>query len=107
MMSILDTCQQEAEKAGAGRVSKIHLQIGERSGVVVDSLKFVFSMATQDTMAEGAELEIDLIPFEGECPHCNRRFHASAGFLVCDQCGNYAKLIGGQELNIKSIEVED
>lgn len=107
MMSILETCQTEAKKAQAAKIKKIHLQIGERSGVVVDSLQFVFDMAIHNTMAEGATLEIESIPLEGECRQCHHRFYATEGFLVCNQCGAPGDVIHGQELNISRIEIEE
>ncbi len=104
MMSILDTALEEAQKANAEKILNIRLLIGAKSGVVVDSLEFAFEMVTRDTIAEQAKLNIELIPFMGECTSCGRQFE-SEDFLVCDKCGGFAKLISGQELNIQSIEV--
>lgn len=107
MMNILETCQAEAQKAQASKIKAIRLQIGEKSGVVVDSLRFVFDAAAQNTMAEGARLEIETIPLQGHCQPCDRHFHASEGFLICDLCNGFAQLTHGQELNITSIEIEE
>jgi hydrogenase nickel incorporation protein HypA/HybF len=105
MMSIMDTALQTAEREQAKRIIKISLQIGVKSGVVVDSLEFAFEMVSKNTIAEQATLEIETVPFRGECLVCGHRFE-SKQFLVCDKCGNFAKVLSGQELNIKLIEVE-
>ncbi len=105
MMSIIDTALETAEQEKAGRINRIALQIGAKSGVVIDSLEFAFEMVSKNTIAEQAILEIEAIPLTGECVSCGHQFEARE-FLICEKCGNFAKAISGQELNIKSIEVE-
>ena len=105
MMSIMDIVLKTAEKEQAASVSRISLEIGAKSGVVVDALEFAFDMVTRDTIAENAKLDIELVPLRGECLACGNLFESDE-FLICDKCGNFAKVISGQELNIKSIEVK-
>ncbi len=105
MLSILDVAVEEAQKAEADRITAIHLIIGERSGVEIESLRFAFDMVTRNSMAENAELSISLIPFKGECLSCGHLFE-SRDFMVCDKCGGFARVISGQELQIESLEVE-
>lgn len=105
MMGIMDIVLETAKKEQAKKVSKISLEVGARSGVVVDALEFAFDMVTRNTIAENADLDIELVPLKGECLVCGRLFE-SEEFLVCDKCGNFARPISGQELNIKSIEVK-
>jgi len=105
MLSVLESSLDIARKEEANQITKITLKIGEKSGVVVDSLRFAFESVRLNTIAEHAELEIDLIPFQGECLHCGAIFRAE-NFLICGQCGNIGKLISGQELQIQSIEID-
>ncbi|MCP4751300.1 MAG: hydrogenase maturation nickel metallochaperone HypA [Proteobacteria bacterium] len=104
-MSILDIALEEARKAEAKKISGIRLQIGAKSGVVVDSLEFAFEMVTKNTPAEDARLDIERIPFRGECVACGHLFECD-DFLICDRCGHFGKIVSGRELEIKSIEVE-
>ncbi len=55
--SLLDLVLQYAEQAGAGRVGKINLVIGEMTGVVSDSVKFYMDFMSKDTVVEGAALD--------------------------------------------------
>lgn len=105
MMSIMDMALQTAKEENAKKIKKISLRIGAKSGVIVDSLEFAFEMVTKGTIAEDATLAIESIPLKGECLGCGHQF-TSDEFLVCDKCGNFAKVLSGQELNIQSIEVE-
>ncbi|MCP4754842.1 MAG: hydrogenase maturation nickel metallochaperone HypA [Proteobacteria bacterium] len=105
MMSILDTALEEARKAKAERITAVSLQIGAKSGVVVDALEFAFETTTRNTIAENSRLDIELLPFRGECVSCGHHFTCD-GFLICDLCGNFGRIISGKELKIKTIEIE-
>lgn len=107
MIGVLDTCHDECQKANAKKITRITLTVGERSGVVISALEFAFTALTKDTNAEGAKLVIESVPCKGVCLQCNNEFFSSAeGFLICDRCGGYGRVISGQELNVTSIEVE-
>jgi len=105
MTSILETALEEAGKAGSGRIKAISLQIGEKAGVVRDAMEFAFDVAVKGTLAEGAKLLIDMVPFKGECLSCGYQFTGDDA-LICSRCGGFGKITSGQELNIQYIEVE-
>lgn len=107
MQSVMETVFHIAEEHGASQVTKIQLRIGERAGISIDALRFAFDLVSQNTLAEGSVLAIDTVPLRGECLDCGHQFQARDGFLVCDQCEGYAKILSGQELNIESIEVKE
>jgi len=105
MMSILDLAIEEARANSAEKIQNISLEVGEKSGVVIDALEFAFEVVTKNSMADGATLKIHSIPYQGQCVVCGHQFICQ-DFLVCNKCGNFGKIISGQELRIKSIEVE-
>jgi hydrogenase nickel incorporation protein HypA/HybF len=105
MTSIMDIVLEEASKVEATVVERIALDIGKRSGVVIDALEFAFEIATKGSIAQKAVLVINSIPFKGECLSCGNQF-ISEDFLICDKCGAFGKIISGQELQIRSIEVK-
>ncbi len=49
---------KHAKKEGAKFVSKVHIKIGEFTGLKEDSFKETFKTLAEGTMLEGAELEI-------------------------------------------------
>jgi len=106
MSGVIETCQLEALKSRAGRITRISLSVGEKAGVLIDSLRFAFEIAVLDSMAEKAVLDIEVIPFMGECTYCGLKYHSPEGSLICSRCGGFARLISGRELVINSIEVD-
>lgn len=105
MMSILDLVLEEASRENAKTIRNISLEVGEKSGVVVEALEFAFDTVIRGTIAEGARMTIHLIPYRGECLVCGYQFDCD-DFIVCSKCGNFGKIVSGQELRVKSIEVD-
>ncbi|HLX48937.1 MAG TPA: hydrogenase maturation nickel metallochaperone HypA [Streptosporangiaceae bacterium] len=87
------------------RISCVHLEIGALSGVVADSLRFCFELATEGTGLEGASLEISEQPGRCRCRTCGQDFSAHGPILLCP-CGSAdAEVLAGQELKIASVKV--
>jgi hydrogenase nickel incorporation protein HypA/HybF len=57
--SIVAIC---AEQAGAARVTRVTLEIGDLAAIVPDALRFCFELCAQDTVLQGAQLEIVDVP---------------------------------------------
>jgi len=58
---VIEACE---EASGGARVRRVTLEIGRRSCVLADSVRFCFELAGAGTVAEGATLEI--VESEGE-----------------------------------------
>ncbi len=105
--SMVELALDEGKKAGAKRIGKISLIIGEMSGVVDESVKFYFDFLSKDTIAEGAQLDFKRIPMKARCKKCQNEFILNEFDWVCPKCkGSKLEIIGGDELRIESIEVE-
>lgn len=73
-----------------------------------DAIRFCFDICCQGTVLEGAILEIIEIPGLASCCHCGAHIPLSEPFGICDRCGSVElKIIGGEELKIRSMEIED
>jgi len=105
--SLLDIVLDTARKNDATRVSRVNVEIGELRGVVPDSLTFYFEFLTKDTMAEGAELHIDIVPARKRCRTCGAMHLDEGDGVRCPLCQSTdAELVMGMELQIRDIEVE-
>jgi hydrogenase nickel incorporation protein HypA/HybF len=106
--SILDLALQHAERAGATRLTKINLTVGEIAGIVDQSVQFYFDMLSKDTLAEGAELVFTEVPARFRCKECGEEFPMQRDRTwLCPQCQAHGgKVISGREFFMQSIEVE-
>ncbi len=105
--SILKIVQDETKKHGVSRVTRIFLRIGALSAIVPESLTFSFEIISERTIAEGARLDIELVPARGRCRECNIYFKVDGALFFCPGCGKVAgEIVSGKELEIVHIEAE-
>jgi len=106
-ISIIDAVAAKVEAEHADTVTIVELEVGKVSGVEVESLKFCFSAAAKNTVAEGAELAVCEIEPVGECEACGQRFPVAFHVATCTSCGSFkTNIVSGRELLIKSITIE-
>ncbi len=104
---MVELALDEGKKAGARKIGKISLVIGEMSGVVDESVEFYFGFLSKDTIAEGAALEFKRVPMTAKCRNCRHEFTPNEFDWTCPKCkGSNLEIIAGDELRIESIEVE-
>ena len=105
--SILEIAIRHAEKAGAKRITDIHLVIGQLSSIVDESVSFYWDIISKDTIAEGAELHFRRVQIQMLCLDCNQRYHPGKGDLACPSCqSSKVKVIAGEEFSLEAIEVD-
>jgi hydrogenase nickel incorporation protein HypA/HybF len=104
--NILDIAIAEANKAGATRVSKIKLKIGQLTQVVPECVEFYLEVLGKDTIAAGVKLEVETVPLVVACKSCGATVALDDYDFACRQCGQPTDIVTGRELFIDSIEVE-
>lgn len=98
---------EAAEKAHLSRVSRITVCFGQMVQIVPDIFKFAFSECVRDTMAMGAELDIEIIPVKIKCRNCMEELTIQSDLFMCGNCeSDDIEIIEGKELFVKSIEGE-
>jgi hydrogenase nickel incorporation protein HypA/HybF len=104
--SMLDLVLKQAEEAGADKVERINLVLGEMTGVVGRCVQFYFDFLSQGTPAEGAALNFKEIPTTAKCQNCGQEFELGEFDWTCPHCqSNNIEIPGGKELYVESIEV--
>ena len=87
-----------------GTLSGVTVTIGPMSGVVADSLQFGFEVASKDTSAEGAELEIVEVPLVIHCDTCDTDSAIDdVAVLRCPQCDGTVTIVSGNETLVTSV----
>lgn len=105
-MSIVDIACNEAKKDGASAITKIELDVGKLSGVMVDSLQFCYESACKGTLAEGSTLDINELPAEARCKQCDHTFEIDAFMALCPECEGYKiEILQGRELKLRAVSV--
>lgn len=106
--AILEKVANEAERHPGARFTKVGVRVGEVSGVDPDALSFGFECLVKDSVFEPLTLEIEFCPRVQRCPACAYDFPSPDSMTACPRCGHtQTTCIGGEELDIAFIEVED
>lgn len=105
--SIIEIAENIARENDSKAVKKIKVQIGEFSGVVKEALEFSFDIAKVGTIAENAELEIEIVKFKSICNFCGFVLETMNDFnLFCPNCSEPMSIISGREMKVEYIEIE-
>jgi hydrogenase nickel incorporation protein HypA/HybF len=107
MSEAVRMAEDAAKTAGADRILKLRLRLGSLSGAVQESMQFAFDVVCNGTMAEGATLEIELVPAAWWCSACRAEFESPDFLNECPRCHNSSgELRRGRELEIADVELE-
>ncbi len=104
---VIQVLEEAARRQGFERVKTVWLEIGALAGVELDAMRFGFEVVKKGTLADGARLEIIRRPGRAWCLPCGREVEISRRFDPCPCCGSHQlQVTGGEELNVKELEVE-
>ncbi len=108
MTGVLDAVTKSAHEAGAVRVLKVSISVGEMTEAIQDALEFAFeALSDCDEFVKGAELSINMVKPKSRCLECGAEFEHDRFHMFCPKCESFAtELIAGRELQIDSIEVD-
>lgn len=105
---VLAAARREAFRQPGGTPRRIGVRIGELAAVDVEALRFCFEAITRDTDLESLELSVEICPFRFGCRDCGQEFVVQNYQTRCPGCGGMnTECIGGQELDLAYLEVED
>lgn len=105
--SILKIALRHAEQAGARRITRLNLVIGDLSNIVGDAVQFYWDIIGKGTIAEGATLHVERVPATVRCLDCRHTFPLDGREYACPACGSERIVIaGGDDFRLESIEVE-
>jgi hydrogenase nickel incorporation protein HypA/HybF len=94
------------ERLGDQKIRRVTLEIGALTAVLPDAVRFCFDLCAQGTTLEGAELEIVEIPARARCRMCSGEFAVRDHVLLCACGGLEVDVISGNELLVRSVEVD-
>jgi len=105
--SLLEIALRHAKKAGAERITRLNIVIGELSSIVDDSVQFYWDIVSEGTIAEGAELRFERTEGTLRCVRCGHTFPLNHESFVCPACGEgQVVVVSGDDFRLESIEIE-
>jgi hydrogenase nickel incorporation protein HypA/HybF len=94
-----------SEHSKGAKVTRVVLEIGKLSAVLPDAVRFCFDLCSQDTVAEGAQLEIIETPGQARCRACGATVVLDQPFGRCACGSSDLEWLSGDELKVKEMEV--
>lgn len=106
--SLVELCDQEADRHRIARVRRINIKVGKFTGFSPDSINFYFEHLKINTRCESACLVFEEIPIRIECRACRLQHVIEEPTLLCPECGSDdIELVSGREFFVASIEGDE
>ena len=105
--SILQAALLEAEKYDAKRIKAIGVKIGDDTFMEPDALQFCLEAMAKGTIAEGAQIEIELVGTTARCPECALVFPVEGHPPIFPRGddGN-PEMLTGREFHLVTLELD-
>lgn len=102
--SIRTSVEELARQRSGQKIQELVLEIGELSGIEVNSLLFLWEECMRGSILEHAKVEIVRPLGEGRCKKCHKLFPMPNLYTLCPNCQSPEKeIISGQSLRIKRL----
>jgi len=101
-----DILESAADRNGSARILRVRIEAGAFSAVEPDALTFAWEVVMRGSKAEGAVLELIVLPGRAFCYDCLQTVQIDQRLDPCPLCGG-GKLMpeAGDALRIKNMEV--
>lgn len=103
--SLVSRVEEEVRACGARGVQRVELDVGELAGVEVPLLVTAYLTFRERTVLEHADLAVHVVRARWQCRACAADI-APGGALRCAGCGAPARLVEGDEILLRRIEME-
>lgn len=94
------------DAAKGRKVHRVTLEIGQLSGVMGAAIEFCFETVAKGTLLQDATLDIRQITGRARCDACGSEFEQATLFAACHCGSRRLTRLQGEELRIRSMEVE-
>jgi len=115
--NIFKVAEATALKYNAKKITEVYLEIGELTLIVPELLRQSFKMAPHGSIAEGAELKIEIIPGKIQCRECGKDSTVTLSeeaqltglqLFQCRHCQSQnTEIIDGKKANVKNIKIQE
>lgn len=109
VQGLLHQLRNLAKENRSRQITRITMEIGPLSGVVIDSFRFGFeTLSADDDLVRGAELVVEVPPVTFSCTQCGYKETAAGPRPEeCLKCGELFLICeGGDDLILRQVEME-
>lgn len=104
--SILEIVTKMVVENSYSKIKKIEIEVGTLTAIDQSAMCFNFEVIARKTKAENAELHFILIDAKAFCDLCQLEVTIKQYYDSCPYCSQHRlKIISGEELRVKSMEV--
>jgi hydrogenase nickel incorporation protein HypA/HybF len=104
---VVEMVDEVAYRRRVHRVVRLHVEVGGRRSLDLESLKDNFELCARGTVAEDAELCVRILPVHRHCQGCGNTFEADSHDLPCPRCGHpHTEALDGEEARLVDMEVD-
>jgi len=109
VQGLLCQLQELAHTNNSDKIISVTMEIGPRSGIVVDSFHFGFEvLSADDDLVKDAKLIVEIPPVTYTCSECGyKKITTDSKPEECDKCGElFLIATGGEDLILRQIEMQ-
>jgi hydrogenase nickel incorporation protein HypA/HybF len=111
---MVKTVLDVAEKNDATEIIEVTIEVGKLTMLNPEQLKFLLDVLVENTLLEGADINIVELPVELNCNLCEYTGLADMddsdhylAIVKCPECGERnVEITAGRECNVKNIKIE-
>ena len=112
--AMVKTVLDVAEKNDAIEIIEVTIEIGKLTMLNPEQIRFLLEVLVENTLLEGAEVNIVELPVELKCNLCEYTGLADMddsdhylAIVKCPECGERnVEITAGRECNVKNIKIE-
>jgi len=102
---ILKIIKKRAREEKLDRIRKVKVKIGEMYMVSKEEILQTFEMVSKGSVADGAQIEVDIIPLTVKCGECENVLKGKEFSLSCPGCGGTdLGILSGEDLIVEALE---
>lgn len=107
VQSLFDLLEQYAAEHRAKRVLRVKVKLGQLSGIEPHLLKVAFDTFKEKTIADSAQIEIEVEKLSVQCRQCNKKSALEEMILKCPACNSLeVEIAEGEDMLLESLELD-
>ncbi len=101
---LLGQLEEIAAANAVERIESLRVEAGVLRGIVPEAMQIAFREAARGSCAEGAVLELVILPATARCRLCEARFTPAPDSYLCETCGRAdVELVAGDDIILSSL----